>query len=113
MKEDPYFPAQNTSKPGFKIKGGTALGAIPNIINITEGPQHIRSDLQMSPENVAAVLKRTRPLNVTDVKTFLDYVKYHHSHIEKYAEVAAPLYALTGKKKQLSGSLSMKKLLRI
>ena len=84
-----------TSKSDLKIDRGTALGAIPNTI---EGPQHIRSDLERSPENVTAVLKRTHLLNVTEVNTFSDYVSVHNNNREKYAEVAAPLCALTGKK---------------
>ena len=38
-------------------------------------------------------------MNVREVQSFLGYVNYHRSHIEKYAELAVPLYALTGKKK--------------
>ena len=57
------------------------------------------SGIEVPTENIAAVLKRTRPMNVREVQSFLGYVNYHRSHIEKYAELAAPLYALTGKKK--------------
>ena len=95
VKEESYFGTRKTSKSDFKIEWGTALGAIPNTI---EGPQHIRSDLERSPESVTAVLKRTHLLNVTEVNTFSDYVNVHNNNGEKYAEVAAPLCALTGKK---------------
>ena len=95
VKEESYFGTRKTSKSDFKIEWGTALGAMPNTI---EGPQHIRSDLERSPENVTAVLKRTHLLNVTEVNTFSDYVNVHNNNGEKYAEVAAPLCALTGKK---------------
>ena len=95
VKEESYSGTRKTSKSDFKIEWGTALGAIPNTI---EGPQHIRSDLERSPENVTAVLKRTHLLNVTEVNTFSDYVNVHNNNGEKYAEVAAPLCALTGKK---------------
>ena len=94
--EESYFGTRTTSKSDFKIEWGTALGAIPNTI---EGPQHIRSDLERSPESVTAVLKRTHLLNVTEENTFSDYVNVHHNNNgEKYAEVAAPLCALTRKK---------------
>ena len=56
------------------------------------------SGIEVPTENIAAVLKRTRPMNVREVQSFLGYVNYHRSHIEKYAELAAPLCALTGKK---------------
>ena len=95
VKEESYFGNRKTSKSDFKIEWGTALGAIPNTI---EGPQHIRSDLERSPESVTAVLKRTHLLNVTEVNTFSDCVNVHNNNGEKYAEVAAPLCALTGKK---------------
>ena len=95
VKEESYFGTRKTSKSDFKIEWGTALGAIPNTI---EGPQHIRSDLERSPESVTAVLKRTHLLNVTEVNTFSDCVNVHNNNGEKYAEVAAPLCALTGKK---------------
>ena len=95
VKEESYFGTRKTSKSDFKIEWGTALGAIPNTI---EGPQHIRSDLERSPESVTAVLKRTHLLNVTEVNTFSDYVNVLNNNGEKYAEVAAPLCALTRKK---------------
>ena len=57
------------------------------------------SGIEVPAENIAAVLKRTCPMNVREVQSFLGYVNYHRSHIEKYAELAAPLYALMGKKK--------------
>ena len=95
VKEESYFGTRKTSKSDFKIEWGTALSAMPKTI---EGPQHIRSDLERSPENVTAVLKRTHLLNVTEVNTFSDYVNVHSNNGEKYAEVAAPLCALTGKK---------------
>ena len=95
VKEESYFGTRKTSKSDFKIEWGTALSAIPNAI---EGPQHIRSDLERSPESVTAVLKRTHLLNVTEVNTFSDYVNVHNNNGEKYAEVAAPLCALTRKK---------------
>ena len=96
VKEESYFGTRKTSKSDFKIEWGTALGAIPNTI---KGPQHIRSDLERSPESVTAVLKRTHLLNVTEVNTFSDYVNVpNNNNGEKYAEVAAPLCALTGKK---------------
>ena len=56
------------------------------------------SGIKVPTENIAAVLKRTRPMNVREVQSFLGYVNYHRSHIEKYAELAAPLCALTRKK---------------
>ena len=96
VKEESYFGTRKTSKSDFKIEWGTALGAISNTI---EGPQHIRSDLERSPESVTAVPKRTHLLNVTEVNTFSDYVNVpNNNNGEKYAEVAAPLCALTGKK---------------
>ena len=56
------------------------------------------SGIEVPTENMAAVLKRTRPMNVREVQSFLGYVNYHLGHIEKYAELAAPLCALTRKK---------------
>ena len=56
------------------------------------------SGIEVPTENIAAVLKRTRPMNVREVQSFLGYVNYLRSHIEKYAELAAPLCASTGKK---------------
>ena len=56
------------------------------------------SGIEVPTENIAAVLKRTRPMNVREVQSFLGYVNYLRSHIEKYAELAAPLCASTRKK---------------
>ena len=89
VKEESYCGTMKTFTSDFKIERGTALGAIPNTI---EGLQHIRSDLERSPESVTAVLKRTHLLYVTEEQTFSDYINDHNS--EKYAEVAAPLCAL-------------------
>ena len=47
-------------------------------------------------ENVEAILKRSRPSNVTEVESFLGYLNYHRGHIKNFAELAAPLYELTG-----------------
>ena len=52
----------------------------------------------VNPDNVEAVVKWPIPKNVKDVESFLGFVNYHRDHIKDYAELAAPLYALTGRK---------------
>ena len=53
--------------------------------------------IAIPPENIDAIISRPRPQNVTETQSLLGYLNYHRNHIERFAELAAPLYALTGK----------------
>ncbi len=54
--------------------------------------------LEMSQSDIQTVLDWPRPESVKHVERFLGFVNYHRSFIENYAQRAAPLYQLTGKK---------------
>lgn len=57
-----------------------------------------RDGISLNPDNIAAVREWKVPTTVTEVEAFLGFVNYHREHIQGYAEMAAPLYQLTGSK---------------
>lgn len=57
-----------------------------------------RNGISIPPENTEAIQNRKRPVSTFDVESFLGFVNYHRTHIKQFAELAAPLYALTGVK---------------
>jgi len=50
----------------------------------------------VDPANIQAVQIWPTPTSVKEVESFLGFVNYHRDHIQNYAELAAPLYQLTG-----------------
>ncbi|RLC02359.1 MAG: hypothetical protein DRI57_30125, partial [Deltaproteobacteria bacterium] len=54
--------------------------------------------ITLNPANVNAVLEWPTPVDTKSTERFLGFANYHREHIPKYAELAEPLYALTGPK---------------
>ena len=57
-----------------------------------------RNGISIPPENTIAVRGRRPPTCTQEVESFLGYINYHRSHIKNFAEIASPLYELTGQK---------------
>ena len=57
-----------------------------------------RDGLAVDPRKIEAVVSWSIPKSKRDVESFLGFVNYHHHHIKDYANLAAPLYSVTGKK---------------
>ena len=57
-----------------------------------------RNGISIPPENTIAVRGRRPPTCTQEVESFLGYIHYHRSHIKNFAEIASPLYELTGQK---------------
>jgi transposase InsO family protein len=53
--------------------------------------------IEADPESIAAVKNWPLPQKTRDVESFLGFVNYHREHISHFADLAAPLYSLTGK----------------
>lgn len=53
--------------------------------------------VEADPDSLAAVKNWPVPRKTRDVESFLGFINYHREHIPKLAELAAPLYSLTGK----------------
>ena len=59
----------------------------------------VRQDgVSINPENIEKVAEWPVPICAHDVEVFLGFVNYHRNHIQDYAQLAAPLYQLTGSK---------------
>ena len=54
--------------------------------------------LAVDPKKVEAVVSWPVPTCRKEVESFLGFVNYHRNHIKDYAQLAAPLYDITGKK---------------
>ena len=54
--------------------------------------------LAVDPKKVEAVVTWPVPTCKKEVESFLGFVNYHRNHIKEYAQLAAPLYEITGKK---------------
>jgi hypothetical protein len=52
--------------------------------------------LEVDPESIAGVKDWPRPTRTKDVDSFLGFVNYHREHLPHLADMAAPLYELTG-----------------
>ena len=57
-----------------------------------------RDGLAVDPRKIEAVVLWSIPKSERDVESFLGFVNYHRHHIKDYANLAAPLYSVTGKK---------------
>lgn len=53
--------------------------------------------VEIDPENISAVKDWPEPTCTREVESFLGFINYHREHIPQLAEMASPLYALTGK----------------
>jgi hypothetical protein len=53
--------------------------------------------LEVDPDSIAGVKNWPRPTRTKDVESFLGFVNYHREHLPHLADMAAPLYGLTGK----------------
>jgi hypothetical protein len=53
--------------------------------------------VSVDPETFETVKKWSEPRCTRDVESFLGFVNYNREHLPKLAEIAAPLYGLTGK----------------
>ena len=53
--------------------------------------------VEVDPESVEGVKDWPIPKCTKDVESFLGFVNYHREHIPRLAEIAEPLYSLTGK----------------
>jgi hypothetical protein len=53
--------------------------------------------LEVDPDSLSAVRNWPRPKRTRDVESFLGFVNYHREHLPHMADMAAPLYGLTGK----------------
>ena len=54
--------------------------------------------VSVNPDNIETVLKWPKPTSVKELESFLGFVNYHRDHIKGYADIAAPMYELTGPK---------------
>ena len=54
--------------------------------------------VSVNPANLHVVQNWKVPGTVTEVESFLGLINYHRDHLRGYAEIAAPLYQLTGSK---------------
>ena len=54
--------------------------------------------LAVDPKKVEAIVTWPVPTCKKEVESFLGFVNYHRNHIKEYAQLAAPLYEITGKK---------------
>ena len=57
-----------------------------------------QNGLAVDPKKVGAVVSWPIPSSRKEVESFLGFVNYHWNHIKDYAELAASLYQITGKK---------------
>ena len=62
-----------------------------------------KNGIQTDSKKVEAICKWPLPTNVTEVYSFLGFTNYYHRFINKYAQVAKPLYKL------ISGEITAKK----
>ena len=53
--------------------------------------------VEADPESIGVVKNWPTPQKTRDVESFLGFINYHREHIPNLAELAAPLYSLTGK----------------
>ena len=79
----------NPSKSLFGASKGMLLG-------------HVVSEkgIEMATDKVKAILEAVAPTNVNEIASFLGYVNFYRRFIEKLAEWASPIYALTKKDAQ-------------
>ena len=56
-----------------------------------------RDGLAVDPRKIEAIVLWSIPKSKRDVESFLGFVNYHRHHIKGYANLAAPLYSVTGK----------------
>ena len=54
--------------------------------------------IAIDPNKVKAVTNWPIPTCTRDVESFLGFANYHRTHIKEYANIAGPLYTLTGPK---------------
>ena len=52
----------------------------------------------MDPNKIEAVVNWDKPINVTEVKSFLVLLGYYRRFIERFSSIAVPLTLLTRKK---------------
>ena len=57
-----------------------------------------RNGIEMGDTYISAVREWAVPTNVKEVEKFLGFANYHRAFIAGYAEMANPLYSVTGKK---------------
>ena len=57
-----------------------------------------QNGLAVDPKKVEAVVTWPVPTCKKEVESFLGFVNYHCNHIKEYAQLAAQLYRITGKK---------------
>ena len=62
------------------------------------GKHTTRDGLAVDPRKIEAVVSWSVPKSKRDVESFLGFVNYHRHHIKDYANLAALLYSVTGKK---------------
>ena len=76
----------NPFKCLFEAYKGTVLG-------------HVVSSqvMEMSDDKVKAILEAVEPTNANEVASFLGYVNFYRRFVDKLAELATPMYALTKK----------------
>ena len=56
-----------------------------------------KDSMEMSSEDCSAVSEWPVPKNAKDVERFLGLVNYHRSFVKNFAQIAVPLYRVTGK----------------
>lgn len=54
-----------------------------------------RDGIQPDPKNISAIIDRSYPTTVTEVRSFLNVAGYLPQYVPHFAELASPLYALT------------------
>ena len=51
--------------------------------------------MDTDPGKISALMECDRPSSVEDVRSFLGLAGYYRNHVMNYADIAAPLHALT------------------
>ena len=74
----------------FKCLFGAYRGAVLGHVVSSQG-------IEMTNDKVEAILKAKPPAKANEVASFLGYVNFYRRFVNKLAELAAPMYALTKK----------------
>ena len=65
------------------------------------------------PDHMVRLANWPRPINVTEVQSFVGLASYFHRFVKSFADVAAPLTDLTKRGRSVGGSRNVKQLLMI
>ena len=81
----------NPFKCLFKAYKGMVLGHVVS-----------SKGIEMTEDKVKAILEAVSPTNANEIASFLGYVNFYRRFVDKLAELASPMYALTKKEVKFS-----------